>query len=181
MFSREKRDKKPTWNNKQQNLDIISLKWGKEIATTYFKKSGRVAKLDRTIALWDFTWIEVSNIVKLTIYDRVLTAHKSKKTKKDMEMKPQLRDWIKIVKAAEKMKKISNRLIKDLSLQSVNMKLGKNEIVEPDNKDPTLSANLQTLTPKEQGPNLFACLFEIVLLNIRPLCLSIKIFVNEEV
>ena len=64
-----------------------------------------------------------------------------------------------IAKAAKSTKEISNKLIIDLSWQSVNVRLGKNEIVELDSKNPALMANLPTYTPKNQGPDFFSRLF----------------------
>ena len=146
------------------------------IATTYFRKSGKVAKLGRTIVLWGLTWVELSNMVNLTICDGVLVAHRLKGTKKDMEEKLQPRDWIKIAKVAESKKKISDKLIRDLSLQNVNVRLEKNGIVESDNKDPALSAYPPTPMPKDQSPDFFARPFEIVLPNLCQLFLSMKKF-----
>ena len=73
---------------------------------------------------------------------------------------------MKIPKAAERIKKTSNKLIRDLSLQSVNVKLRKNGIVEPNNKDLLLSTNPPALTPNNQGIDSFACPSKIVLSNL---------------
>ena len=55
MFPREKKEEKPIQNNKQQSLNIISLKWDEKIATIYFRESEKVAMISKTIGLWGFS------------------------------------------------------------------------------------------------------------------------------
>lgn len=71
-------------------------------------------------------------------------------------MKPQPKDRAKIAKAEESTKKTKNKLIIDLSLQNINIRLEKNKIVELINKDQTFLAYLQTFIPKNQGLDSFA-------------------------
>ena len=75
---------------------------------------------------------------------------------------------------AESIKETSNKLIIDLNLESINVRLRKSRIVESKNKDPALLANLPTFTPKNRGPDFFARFFGIVLPNLYQLFLSIK-------
>lgn len=63
------------------------MKWDEKIATIYFRELGKVAKLGRVIALWGLMWIEVSNMINLTICNQVLTSLRSKEIKRDKEIK----------------------------------------------------------------------------------------------
>lgn len=115
-------------------------------------------------------------MINFTICNQVLEAHKLKKiTKKEKKIKPESRNRAKIAKAIMKIKETSNKLIIDLSLQSVNIRLEKYIIVESDNKDLAFLANLPTSIPKDQGSNSFTCFFAIVHLNLCQPFLFIKI------
>lgn len=84
---------------------------------------------------------------------------------KNKEIKPQPKNWAKIVKVVESIKKTSNKLI-DLSLQNINARLRKNGIIELDNKDLALLAYLPTPRPKNEGLDFFICFFIIVFPNL---------------
>ena len=113
-------------------------------------------------------------MVNLIICNQVLASQRWKRTKRDKEVKLQLRNLGKIRKAIKSIKDINNKLIIDLNLQSVNIKLEKNWIMESNNKDSALLVNLPTPTPKNKSPNSFACVFGIVLPNLRQPFLSMK-------
>lgn len=67
----------------------------------------------------------------------------------NLKVKSQSRDWTKIVEAAKSARETNNKLIKDLSLWNINVRIRKNGIVETDNKDPVLLANPPTPMPKD--------------------------------
>lgn len=159
--------KKPRKSEKEGCLTVISNNWGGEIAKIYFRdQSEKVAKLGRKIANRHHSWTEVSNMVNFAICSRVLEAHrtekKSKAKDKNKEVKLQPKDWIKISDTAESTTESSDMLIKELSLLGFNVKIGKNGILEPDDKDLALLISLSTPSPEHQSPFSFPSPFDFV-------------------
>lgn len=116
----------------------------------------------------------MSNIVNLTNCNEVLAFYRLKEIKRDEKVKLQPKDLEKIIKMAKSTKEISNKLIINLSLQSVNKKLRKNEIMELNNKDLALLAHLPTLLLKNQSSDFFAYPFGIIFPNLCQPFLSTK-------
>lgn len=140
-------------------LTVITNVWGEEIAEIFKDRSEKVAKLGRTLALRHHSWTEVSNMVNITICGRVLEAHRpagksrAKDEKKEVNLQP--KDLIKISGLTENTTESCNMLIKKLSLLGVNVKIGKNGIVELDGKDPALSTSPSAFLPARQSPFSF--------------------------
>ncbi|MCJ1342736.1 hypothetical protein MMC31_000925, partial [Peltigera leucophlebia] len=117
-------------------------------------------------------------MVNITICGRVLEAHRpagksrARDEKKEVNLQP--KDLIKISGLTENTTESCNMLIKELSLLGVNVKIGKNGIVELDGKDPALSTSPSTFLPARQSPFSFPAPLDFVPETVHRPLLSTK-------